>query len=122
LIKSVMEAMFGVNLPVAWVRAGVGLPVPIPAGAGPMRPTQVAGQLLMLKRAGLVRSVPEAPPFPWVEKYELFVQPGQRLAGAASSGDFMVAMVASAPTRAECEARLREAADWFNSHSVIEPA
>jgi Carbamoyl-phosphate synthase L chain, ATP binding domain len=122
LIKSVLEAMFGVNLPTAWPRASVGLPVPLPRGAGRMRPRGTAGQLLLLRRAGAVRQVPGQPPFDWIERYECYIKPGQVSAGARSSGDFMVAMVASAPDRHTCEQRLRQAAEWFEDGLVIEPA
>jgi hypothetical protein len=121
LIKSVLEVMFHVNLPTAWPRACVGLPVPLPRDGSRMAPTGTAGQLLLLKRAGVVREIPDALPFPWLERYERYAERGQRLAQAASSGDFMVAMVVSASDRHTCEARLRQAAEWFESRLVIEP-
>jgi hypothetical protein len=121
LIKSVLQAMFGVDFPVAWLRASAGLPIDVPGDGTRMVPRQLAGQLLLLKRPGRVLATPGRPPFAWIERFEQYVQPGDEVAGATSSGDFMTAMVVSAPDRATCEARLREAADWFNAHLVIEP-
>jgi hypothetical protein len=39
---------------------------------------------------------------------------------ATSSGDFMVAMVASGDSRDEVEARLRMAGQWFMDNVIIE--
>jgi biotin carboxylase len=121
LIKSVLETMFGVDFPVAWLRASAGLPIDVPGDGTRMVPRQMAGQLLLLKRPGRVVAAPGRPPFGWIERFEQYVRPGDEVAGATSSGDFMTAMVVSAPDRATCEARLREAAAWFDANLVIEP-
>lgn len=120
LIKSVLEALFGVNFPVAWVRASVGLPVPLPADGRRLRPARMAGQVLLLKRSGFIRRMPERPPFPWVERYQPFVRTGEQCPAATSSGDFMVAMVVSGPDRRECEDRMRRAARWFDEELLLE--
>ncbi|WP_371480624.1 acetyl-CoA carboxylase biotin carboxylase subunit family protein [Kitasatospora sp. NBC_00315] len=121
LIKSVLETLYDVDFPVSWVRVAAGLPIPVPRGGERMVPGRLAGQLLILKRPGLLRSLPGRPPFDWVTAYEQYVEPGRWSAGAASSGDFMVAMVIGGPDRATVEARLGEAAEWFESRVVIEP-
>ena len=66
----------------------------------------MAGQVLLPKRAGVVRHVPQQAPFDWVEHYESFVQPDDRITGASSSGDYMAGMVVFGPTRASCEQRM----------------
>lgn len=119
-IKECHRAMFGIDLPTVRVLAQLGLPLPFDTSGGPLQPSQMAGQLLLLKRPGRVVSVPTEPPFPWVERYKPFVKPGDVMEKAKSSGDFMAAMVASAPTREACEARLHEASEWFLGNTVIE--
>jgi hypothetical protein len=121
LIKVVLETMYGVNFPVAWPRASVGLPVPLPRDGRRLVPDGTAGQLLLLRRPGIVRAIPETLPFPWLRRYDRYVEPGQRSGPATSSGDFMVAMVAAAPDRVTCEQRLREAAAWFEEALDIAP-
>ncbi|MCT9933585.1 hypothetical protein N5079_25555 [Planotetraspora sp. A-T 1434] len=122
-IRDTVRTMFSADPSECWVRAQLGLPMPLPESDTRLEPTQMAGQLLLLKRAGKVISVPEGqPPFDWVEHYRLLVRPGQVTPGAAFAGDFMATFVGSAPTRAECERRLRELAAWFNDGIVIEPS
>jgi hypothetical protein len=119
LIKSVLEAMYGLNFPVEWVRTQLGLPLPI-AVDGRLRPARMAGQMLLLKRPGQVRHVPERPPFEWIEAYSPYIADGDTMNRATSSGDFMVAMVASGDSRDEVEARLRMAGQWFMDNVIIE--
>jgi L-amino acid ligase C-terminal domain 2 len=120
-IKECHRAMFGFDLPTARVLAQLGLPLPFDTSGGPLQPAQMAGQLLLLKRPGRVVSVPAQAPFPWVVRYRPFVKAGDVMHKARSSGDFMAALVASAPTREACETRLREASEWFLASAVIEP-
>lgn len=109
-IREVFEVMFGVNLAEVEIRAQLGLPVPgiddLPAGVRP-RPRTMSGQMLMMKRPGLVRAVPAHPTQPWVQRFWCWARPGQVIPPAAGSADFLTAAIAAAPTRAECEARLR---------------
>ncbi|MFD9129840.1 NikS protein [Kitasatospora sp. NPDC059571] len=121
LIKGVLHALFDVDFPLAWIRACAGLPVPVPRGADPLVPRQLAGQLLILKRPGTVRTLPEKAPFDWVTLYETYAEPGQRIAAAASSGDFLAAMVVSGPDRTAVEQRLAEAARWFEDELDLDP-
>lgn len=104
-IREVFHAMFGANLGECATRAQLGLPLPLP-GPRPL-PRQMAGQVLMMKRPGLVRSLPAVPRDPWVERFWLYARPGQVVPPAAGSSDFLTAAVVSAPTRAECERRAR---------------
>jgi phosphoribosylaminoimidazole carboxylase (NCAIR synthetase) len=115
LIKAVLRAMYGVDFPSAWVRASLGLPVPgLPAPGEPVaRPARMAGQVLLPKRPGRLRAIPERPDLDWVEHFEVFARPGQQLSAAASSGDYLAGMVVSAPTRDECLRRMRWAALWL---------
>ncbi|URN18230.1 MULTISPECIES: ATP-grasp domain-containing protein [Streptomyces] len=121
-IKETIEVMFGVDLTEAWLRAEVGLEPPR-ALRGPRRPRPrtMAGSLLMLSRPGLVRDVPRTADFPWAERYELLVEPGQRLDPAAFCGDVIASLVVSAPDRRECERRLGLARRWFEDAAVIDP-
>ena len=121
LIKYLLRAMFRVDFPVAWVRMSLGLPVPELGAVDTTRPATMAGQVLLPKRAGIVRRVPHRAPFDWVEHLECSVAPGDRLGGAASSGDYMAGMVVVAPTRARCEQRMRQAAQWLRRAIVVDP-
>ncbi|WEH34920.1 ATP-grasp domain-containing protein [Streptomyces sp. AM 4-1-1] len=110
-IREVFRTMFGIHLAQYVTRAEAGMPLPgFEDGVGdgpPPRPRCMSGQVLTMKRPGLVRALPEIPDDPWVEGFWLFAEPGQVIAPASGSADFLTAAVASAPTRAECERRLR---------------
>jgi len=117
-IKEVFETLFGVHLGEYTTRAQVGLPLPALAALGSPgsspgatgvlpRPARMAGQLLMMKRPGRVAALPPTPPEPWVDRFWLYARPGQVIPSASGSADFLTAVVGSAPTRAECERRLR---------------
>jgi hypothetical protein len=109
-IREVFEVMFGVNLAELEIRTQLGLPVPavdqLPDGVRP-QPGSMSGQMLMMKRPGLVRAVPARPAEAWVRRVWGGARPGQVIPPAAGSADFLTAAIAAAPTRAECEARLR---------------
>jgi hypothetical protein len=115
--------MFGFNLGSYTTRAQVGLPLPalsqtLAGGPRPV-PRAMSGQMLTMKRPGLVRSVPEAPSESWVERFWVYAQPGQVIPPAAGSSDFLTAVVGSAPTRAECERRLRSLGARFEAQIEI---
>jgi hypothetical protein len=67
----------------------------------------MSGQVLTMKRPGLVRSLPDVPDDPWLAGFWRYAEVGQVIAPAAGSADFLTAAVGSAPDRAECERRLR---------------
>jgi phosphoribosylaminoimidazole carboxylase (NCAIR synthetase) len=120
MIKHLLMAMYGINFPIAWVRASVGLPVPLPQETALLRPARMAGQVLLPKRAGIVRQVPAPPEADWVENFRVWVRPGDRLSGSTSSGDYMAGMVVSAPTRGKCEQRMRQTARWLQHEIRID--
>jgi hypothetical protein len=57
--------------------------------------------------------VPTTPEDPWIKHFWVYARPGQVIPPAAGSSDFLICVVGSAPTRAECHARLRELGDRF---------
>ncbi|MGW1637631.1 ATP-binding protein [Streptomyces lavendulae] len=124
-IRDVLEAVFEVHPVELAARAHTGLPLPalakLPAGpeGGRLRPVRMAGQVLMMKRPGTVRAIPVIPEEPWVRFYGVFAEPGEVLAEAALSSDFLAAAVLSAPTRQECERRLRALGGRFETEIVI---
>ncbi|WP_042170920.1 acetyl-CoA carboxylase biotin carboxylase subunit family protein [Streptomyces sp. NBRC 110035] len=121
-IRDIVRLMFGVDPSEAWVRAQLGLPLPAWLGAEKRTPLRMVGQLVLMKRPGRVVRTPEGPPdFPWVEKYQMFVAPGQTLREAAFSADFLLTALVSGTDRVECEARLRVLEDWFLGELVLEP-
>ncbi|MFG1950422.1 acetyl-CoA carboxylase biotin carboxylase subunit family protein [Micromonospora sp. NPDC048830] len=122
-VREVLAAMFGVNLGEYATRAQAGLPLPgleeaVAGGPRPV-PTRMAGQVLMMKRPGLVRQVPQAPQEDWLEHFWIYARPGQLLDPASGSSDFLVAAVASAPERTECERRLRLLGARFEAQTEI---
>ncbi|GIF16722.1 ATP-grasp domain-containing protein [Actinoplanes teichomyceticus] len=110
-VREVFEVLFGVNLAELEVRTQLGLPTPGLDGLAGSRPRTMAGQVILMKRPGLVRAVPPAPEEEWVRRHWYWARPGQVIPPAAGSADFLACVVASAPSRAECEARLRKLGD-----------
>ncbi|MFF5705159.1 acetyl-CoA carboxylase biotin carboxylase subunit family protein [Streptomyces sp. NPDC012794] len=122
-IREVLHAVFGVHPVELAVRAHTGLRLPVPAGTAEgarLEPVRMAGQVLMMKRPGTVRAIPVTPEEPWVEFYGVFAEPGEVIEEAALSSDFLAAAVLSAPTREECERRLRELGARFETEIVID--
>lgn len=119
-IRDMGRTLFGADLTEWWVRAQVGLPLDRVDDSRRVSPARMAGQLVLMKRPGKILSLPTQPPYPWVEHSRLFVEPGQIMQEAAFSGDFMAAFVVSAPTRVDCEGRLRALDAWFQAHVAIE--
>jgi hypothetical protein len=122
-IREVIDTMFGVNLGEYATRAQLGLSLPALAdtlrgGPRPM-PGTMCGQLILMKRPGLVRSLPATPDEPWVRHFWLFARPGQVIPPAAGSADFLTTAIGSAPTRAECERRLRALGTRFEAQTEI---
>lgn len=123
-IREVFDALFGVHLGEYTVRvdAGHALPDGVAAREGSAAlptPRCMAGQALMMKQPGLVRALPPQPEEPWLAGFWLYAEVGQVIAPASGSSDFLAAAVGTAPTRAECERRLRALGEWVREHSQI---
>lgn len=121
-IRDVFRALFGVDLAEYAVRAQAGLPVPDLAPVRAAGPRRMAGQMVMMKRPGTVRAVPAPATESWLEFWDVFVRPGQRVTAAARSSDLLAAAVASAPTRSETEQRLRTLGRRLAREIDIRPA
>ncbi|MEZ7003346.1 ATP-grasp domain-containing protein [Streptomyces sp. AD55] len=123
-IREVFHTLFGVHLGEYAARAEAGH-VRSPAtralteSAGPPAPRCMSGQMLTMKRPGRVRALPARPDEPWLAGFWLFAEEGQVIAPAAGSADFLTAAVGSAPTRAECEHRLRALGERVREHTDI---
>jgi biotin carboxylase len=118
-IREVHRAAFGFDPAEAAVRAELGLPLPF-AESGRLAPQAIAGQLLLMKRPGVVRRVPSGvDAFGWVTHHRIGLAPGQVLERPTFSGDFMASFVAAAPGRDVLEARLRELTGWFDAGTEI---
>ncbi|MFD8492435.1 hypothetical protein [Amycolatopsis sp. NPDC059657] len=114
-VREVFKTLFDVNLAEYATRLQVGLPIP----AIDRTPKRMSGQVLMMKRPGVIHEVPQTPEDAWVEYFWLYAKPGQVVPPAGGSSDFLVAAVASAPTRSECERRLRELGARFVAQTKI---
>ncbi|KPI00292.1 hypothetical protein OK074_5900 [Actinobacteria bacterium OK074] len=122
-LRDVHRTMFGFDPAQAAVRAQLGLP--LPAGASdrvPARPRVLAGQMLLMKRPGTVRRLPESlegsPGLAW---HRIFVEVGGRMTAPTYSADVLAAFVVSGPTRAVCERRMRELDVRFRAGLEIDP-
>jgi biotin carboxylase len=110
-VRDVQRAMFGFDPAESPVRRQLGLPVGI---AGRPAPSAIAGQLLFMRRPGVLRRLPDPAHAPaGVAKYQSFAKVGDRVEEAAHSGDFLAAFVVTGADRADCEARIREVEAWF---------
>ncbi|MFJ6937715.1 hypothetical protein [Streptomyces sp. NPDC101132] len=122
-IRDVLNAVFGVHPVELASRAATGLRLNAVEALGEgerLEPARMAGQVLMMKRPGTVRGIPVTPEEPWVEFYGVFAEPGEEIGPAAISSDFLAAAVLSAPTRTECEIRLRALGTRFETEIVID--
>ena len=114
LVPIMLRLMYGVHFPAIWVRAQVGLPVPVPTDGSRVLPNQLAGEVTILKRRGLVRALPEQqPPFPWVGRYDLRMSVGEWSPGPEASADYLAGFAVGGADRAEVESRLRQLSEWF---------
>ncbi len=121
-IRDIVRTMFGIDPSESWVRAQLGLPLPEWIGAEKVTPRQMSGQLVLMKRPGRVVTIPQQPPaFPWIEKYQVFVAPGQTMQAAAYSSDFLLTALVSGKDQAECRERLHILEHWFLGELVLEP-
>ncbi|WP_037601699.1 ATP-grasp domain-containing protein [Streptacidiphilus rugosus] len=122
-IRDVVGLLFGADPTESWLRAELGLPVPV-AEAQQDRlpePRMMTGQLVLMKRPGRVVAVPEAAPdLPWIERFRVFVTPGQTMAAARTSSDFLCTVLVSGRSRSEVEQRLRQVEQWFLGGLVLE--
>ncbi|WP_405862133.1 hypothetical protein OG407_27770 [Streptomyces sp. NBC_01515] len=125
-IRDIVTLLFGADPTESWLRAEAGLPVAVgqpPYGERPL-PRTMTGQLVLMKRPGRVAAVPDAvpPEFPWVERFRVFVEPGQTMTAARTSSDFLCTVLVSGPDRAAVEERLRQVETWFLEQLVLEDA
>jgi biotin carboxylase len=119
-LREAHRAMFGMDPAAVAVRAQLGLPT-VDAFAGPRRPRQLAGEMLLMKQPGTVTRLPAgAEGFPGVRWHRVFAMAGERLEVPEFCADVLAAFVVGADTRAECERRMRELGTWFRSGLTIE--
>ncbi|MBW5484681.1 ATP-grasp domain-containing protein [Streptomyces bambusae] len=126
-IRDIVGLLFGVDPTEAWLRAQLGLPLPGQLSAATpgrrLLPRRMSGQMVLMKRPGTVVSVPQqAPDFPWIEKFRMFVEPGQTMGPARHSSDFMFTALVSGRDRTEVVARLKQLESWFLGELVLEEA
>ncbi|UJW33019.1 ATP-grasp domain-containing protein [Saccharothrix sp. AJ9571] len=117
--RAVIQTLFGVELNECWLRADVGLPLPIETGGGRLQPAKMTGQLVLGKRPGKVLAVRGEPPFDWVERQKVFVEVGEVMPVPRYSADFMAAYLVSGPDRATVQHRLNELETWFFDGLVL---
>jgi hypothetical protein len=126
-IRDIVTLLFGADPTRSWLRAELGLPVPVerPSSDSAELPTPrtMTGQMVLMKRPGRVLAVPDAPPdLPWIERFRVFVKPGQVMTAARTSSDFLCTVLVSGPDRKAVEERLRRVESWFLGELVLEEA
>jgi hypothetical protein len=126
-IRDIVTLLFGADPTRSWLRAELGLPVPVerPSSDSAELPTPrtMTGQMVLMKRPGRVHAVPDAPPdLPWIERFRVFVKPGQVMTAARTSSDFLCTVLVSGPDRKAVEERLRRVESWFLGELVLEEA
>ncbi|MGB8380810.1 MAG: hypothetical protein WCG47_06085 [Dermatophilaceae bacterium] len=112
-VRDIQQLLFGVNTAEYATRLQAGLPVAGLAGPELPQPKGMAGQVVLMRRPGVVRQVPEAPRQGWVRAFDVVARPGQVLGPPTYSSDFVMSAVVSAPDRATCERRLRALGEQF---------
>jgi biotin carboxylase len=119
-LRHVHRAMFGFDPAEATVRAELGLGGTGPAGRP--APRAMAGQLLIMKRPGRVRSLPhrveEAAGVVW---HRTNAAVGGVLSAPTASSDVLTATVVTGGDRAECEQRMRALGARILAQTEIEP-
>lgn len=124
-IREVATAIFGVNHGECMTRAQLGLPMPALAaplaGGPPLAPSRMGGQVLMMKRPGVVEALPSAVVEPWVSRFWRYAEVGDVIPPAAGSADFLLVAVATGADRAEAESRLRALGARFEAQTRISP-
>lgn len=117
--REVSRTLFGLDPTECWIRAQLGLPLPVEPGRGRLEPMSMAGQLSLGKRAGTVMAVPGPPPFPWVRTARVFVRPGEAMAEPRYSSDLMASFVVAGPDQRTCRERLERLEAWFLDGLVV---
>lgn len=122
-IREVGAAIFGINHGEYLTRAQLGLSLPLLAatlaGGPPPAPARMSGQVLMMKRPGLVEALPSTLVEPWVARFWRYAAVGDVIPPAAGSADFLLAAVATGADRAEAEFRLRALGARFETQTRI---
>lgn len=122
-VRDVLHTVFGVNHTEYTTRAQVGLPLPLlsaTVAGGPLPvPRSMSGQVLMMKRPGLVRAVPAPPAEDWLADLAVHARVGDVVPAADCSSDFLLTGVGRGSTRAETERRLRELGARFVAQTEI---
>ncbi|MCG8927670.1 acetyl-CoA carboxylase biotin carboxylase subunit family protein [Lentzea sp. CC55] len=122
-IREVGAAIFGINHGEYVTRAQLGLSLPLLAdtlaGGPPPVPARMSGQVLMMKRPGLVEALPSTVVEPWLARFWRYAAVGDVIPPAAGSADFLLAAVATGADRAEAESRLRALGARFETQTRI---
>ncbi|MCX4723186.1 ATP-grasp domain-containing protein [Streptomyces sp. NPDC090052] len=115
MIEQVLQLGFGVTLPEVYVRSLAGNAVPqIPAV-----PQRIAGLSLFPPRPGTLVEIPGECPVPGITAYHRHAEAGTVLGTARTSVEKIGSVLATGDSRAEVEASLAAALDWFERSTVI---
>ncbi|MER0446899.1 NikS protein [Streptomyces sp. Edi4] len=113
-VRDVYRAMFGYDPAELPVRSQLGLPLTHGNVEERRAPARIGGQLLFMRRPGTVHRLPDPAGMPeGVVQHKYFAAPGDRMAEAWHSGDFLAAFVVVGADRAQCEERIRALEKWF---------
>lgn len=115
LIDQMVTLGFGITMPEVLVRSlADNEPAPVPP-----RPLTSAGLSLFPPRAGTLVRIPEDCPVPGVVAYQRHAESGTVLVAAQASVEKIGAVLATGSSRAEVEATLAAAGQWFEESTEI---
>ncbi|MGW5096237.1 ATP-grasp domain-containing protein [Streptomyces nodosus] len=115
MIEHVLQLGFGITLPEVYVRSLAAHDVPLIPGV----PEQIAGLSLFPPRPGTLLEIPDTCTVPGISTYHRHAKAGAVLKPAQVSVEKIGSVLATGDTRAEVEASLAEALDWFERSTVI---
>jgi hypothetical protein len=108
--KDSLKAAFGVDLVELQVKAQL---KGIPVGDALAEPARMCGWLLIPPARGRLLRIPGECPVAGIVDYRAEARPGDVLHGPTSCESRVASFIAAGATRAEVEAALRRAHDWF---------
>lgn len=117
-LNTYLQEAYGFHLTRNWVRAQCNLPLDLPSlEKEKIKPTKLAGDLLVPPKNGIFLAPPQSQPPEWVTEYRVVGKPGTQYGGAKHSVDHIASFVVYGATEEEVTKRLFEAAEWFEKES-----
>ncbi|MEE1928092.1 hypothetical protein V1J52_07765 [Streptomyces sp. TRM 70351] len=112
-IPQLIRRTWGADPQETWFRLETGLPL----RAEPVTvPRAVHGDIALTPRAGRVRAVPTAPPYPWVRDHHTLLRPGERSDGPLDSAAGLCWTIVAGADSDQLMERLHHCESWLAEH------